>query len=197
LQLHRPIVLASQSPRRKEILTRLGLPFRVQPAHIDETQRSGEQPWDYVVRLAEEKARAIAIQQVEGAAVLGADTTVAIDDLALEKPLHAEDNARMLRLLSGREHTVYTGVALVLVPELEVHVLKVATCVRFRALSERTIAAYAASREGADKAGGYGIQDLGAALVAEIRGSYTNVVGLPASDTVALLEASGVLGEWP
>jgi septum formation protein len=196
VRLARPLVLASQSPRRLEILERLGLTFRVQPAHIDETRLSGEAPRAYVTRLAEAKARAIAVGAGH-AAVLGADTTVAIDDAVLEKPRDADENARMLAQLSGREHTVYTAVALVCGPELEARVISVATRVRFRALGPATIAGYVQSGEGRDKAGGYGIQELGAALVAEVHGSYSNVVGLPAAETVELLEAAGVLEVWP
>lgn len=193
----RPLVLASASPRRREILTRLGLAFEVAPADLVETHLPGEAPEAYVTRLAEEKARAVATRLQRPVAVLGADTTVMLDGAVLNKPVDLADSERMLRALSGREHVVYTGVSVVLVPEAETRTLCVATRVRFRALPETTIARYVASGEGLDKAGAYGIQDLGAALVASIDGSYPNVVGLPAAETITLLESLGVLAEWP
>jgi septum formation protein len=154
-------------------------------------------PASYVARLALEKARAVAFLQREQCAVLGADTTVVIDDDVLEKPRDLEDSERMLRKLSGREHHVHTGVALVLCPEQSVHTCLVTTRVRFRVLPASTLEAYAASGEGLDKAGSYGIQELGQALVSEIHGSYSNVVGLPAAETVELLLKAGVLRAWP
>lgn len=198
MTLTRPLVLASASPRRREILTRLGLTFSVHAADLDETQQEGESPVAYVARLAEEKARAIArLCGQEPRAVLGADTTVVLDDEVLNKPLDAADSERMLRALRGREHTVHTAVALLLWPEDQLRVITVSTRVRFRAFSDATLRGYVASGEGRDKAGSYGIQDLGAALVSELAGSYTNVVGLPAAQTIELLEALGLLGAWP
>ena len=195
----RPLILASQSPRRRELLTRLGLAFEVAPADLDETRRATESPEAYVVRLAEEKARAIASRVAASPphAVLGADTTVVLDGAVLNKPADLGESERMLRALSGRTHVVHTGVALVLAPEQAVRTVVVATRVTFRVLPEATITRYVASGEGLDKAGAYGIQDLGAALVHTIDGSYTNVVGLPAAETVTLLEDAGVLAEWP
>lgn len=196
--LTRPLVLASASPRRREILARLGLVFTVQAADLDETQLPGESPAAYVARLAEQKARAVArLSGPEPCAVLGADTTVVLDQEVLNKPLDLADSERMLRALRGREHTVYTAVAAVLWPEQQQRVVTVSTRVRFRAFSDVTLRAYAASGEGMDKAGSYGIQDLGAALVSELEGSYTNVVGLPAAQTIELLEGLGLLGAWP
>lgn len=196
--LTRPLVLASASPRRREILSRLGLVFTVQPADLDETRQRGELPAAYVARLAEEKARAVAPQSDhERRAVLGADTTVVLDEEVLNKPLDAADSERMLRALRGREHTVYTAVAVALWPEAQVRVITASTRVRFRAFSDATLRAYVASGEGLDKAGSYGIQDLGAALVSELFGSYTNVVGLPAAQTIELLEELGLLAAWP
>ena len=193
----RALRLASASPRRREILTKLGLRFDVMPADVDERRLEGEAPSDYVARLALEKARAIAHSQPEPCAVLGADTTVVIDEHVLEKPRDARESKQMLQKLSGREHVVYTGVALVLCPEQTVHTRVVSTRVRFRALDEATIDAYVASGEGMDKAGSYGIQELGQALVSEIHGSYSNVVGLPAAETIELLLAASVLRAWP
>lgn len=193
----RTLVLGSASPRRKEILHKLGLSFSVSVADIDERRLPGELPAAYVARLALEKARAVAARQSAVCAVLGADTTVVIDDDVLEKPRDKDESERMLRKLSGREHVVHTAVALVLCPEASVHSCLVSTRVRFRALSEATLKAYAASGEGLDKAGSYGIQELGQALVSEIRGSYSNVVGLPAAETVELLLGAGVIEAWP
>jgi septum formation protein len=191
------LILASASPRRHEILTRLGLAFRVSPADVDEAQGPGEAPELYVARLAEEKAQTIASGLSGPAAVLGADTTVVIDREVLGKPRDAVDSERMLRLLRGREHAVHTAVALVLCPEREARVVLTTTRVRFRDFSDETLLRYVASGEGRDKAGSYGIQDLGQALVAEIHGSYSNVVGLPAAETIELLEHAGVLAAWP
>jgi septum formation protein len=192
----RPLVLASASPRRREILTRLGLTFEVLATDIDESEWVAEEPRSYVARLAEAKARA-ALPRAQGCAVLGADTTVVLDDKILGKPADLAQSARMLAALRGNEHEVHTGVALVLAPEGRARVITVSTRVRFRDFSDETLRSYVESREGMDKAGSYGIQDLGAALVSEIHGSYSNVVGLPAAETIELLEAEGVLGSWP
>lgn len=193
----RELVLASASPRRREILTKLGLSFRVVPADIDESRLPAEAAFVYVARLALAKARAIASTETTNSVVLGADTTVVIDGQVLEKPRDLADSERMLRALSGREHEVHTAVALVRCPEGVTSATLVTTRVRFRALTEATIRAYAASGEGMDKAGSYGIQELGQALVSELHGSYSNVVGLPAAETVELLLSAGVIRAWP
>jgi septum formation protein len=202
VKLSCPLILASASPRRREILTRLGLAFEVSPADVDESERAGEAPQAYVMRLAETKARAVA-ERRPGSAVLGADTTVVLDGAVLNKPGDLAESERMLRALRGREHVVFTGVAVfcaraqAIAGEAQSKVIHVATRVRFRDFSDATLLAYVASGEGLDKAGAYGIQDLGAALVSEVHGSYSNVVGLPAAETVALLEDLGVLEVWP
>lgn len=198
----RPLVLASQSPRRREILHKLGLSFTLLPVDLDERVLEGEAPDAYVLRLAEAKAREAADQaaakgQAPPFAVLGSDTTVVLDGEVLGKPADLDESERMLRRLSGREHIVHTGVALYLMPEAAAHTVLVSTRVRFRELSESTLRGYVASREGMDKAGSYGIQELGAALVREVHGSYTNVVGLPAAETIELLERAGILEAWP
>jgi septum formation protein len=195
--LTRPLVLASASPRRREILTQLGLTFRVQPADIDETRHEHETPPSYVERLAREKVQAVAERVTHPCALLGADTTVVLDGEVLNKPLDLLDSERMLRALRGREHVVYTAVALLLAPEATLRSQVVSTRVRFRDFGDQTLRGYVASREGMDKAGAYGIQELGAALVREVHGSYSNVVGLPAAETVELLQALGVLELWP
>ncbi len=193
------IVLASASPRRRDILEKLGLTFEVQPSDVDETQHTGEDPRAYVLRLAEAKARAcqVVCASHEQAVVLGSDTTVVLDEVVLGKPTDLAESERMLRALRGREHVVHTGVAVLLLPQAELRITAVSTRVRFRAFSDLTLSRYVASREGMDKAGSYGIQELGAGLVAEVSGSYSNVVGLPAAETLELLEQIGALSEWP
>jgi septum formation protein len=196
VKLARPLILASASPRRREILARLGLVFEVAPSDIDETRRVGEDPLVYVARLAEGKARAAQVSS-GNAAVIGSDTTVVLAGEVLNKPRDLAESERMLRALRGQEHWVHTGVCVVLLPEAKATVITVSTRVRFRHFSDTTLAGYVASREGMDKAGSYGIQDLGAALVSEVYGSYSSVVGLPAAETLELLERVGVLEVWP
>lgn len=193
------LVLASASPRRREILGKLGLTFDVMPSDIDESERPGETPHAYVTRLAEEKARACSVtsERGESIVVLGSDTTVVLDGVVLSKPLDLADSERMLRALRGREHIVHTAVAAWVLPAQRAQSVTVSTRVRFRAFSDATLMRYVESREGMDKAGSYGIQELGAGLVAEVFGSYSNVVGLPAAETLELLEAVGALLEWP
>ncbi len=169
------LVLASQSPRRAEILRQAGIPFTVRSAAVDETPIEGELPEDYVRRLAEWKAMAIEASAAE--IVLGADTTVVIDGQMLGKPADAADARRMIELLAGRRHEVLTGIC------LRRGDRKVcdwaATQVWFAAMSEAEIDAYAASGEPLDKAGGYAIQGLASKYVERINGCYFNVVGLP------------------
>ena len=186
------LLLASRSPRRAELLRTLGVAFRVIDVEVDETTRVGEAPVDYVRRLARDKA--VAGQAVAGDAslpVLAADTTVVLDGAILGKPLDDADARAMLARLAGRTHEVLTGVA-VIDARGWLDDAVVATRVSFRALSPAEIAAYVASGEPADKAGAYGIQGLGGALVERIDGSYSNVVGLPLVETLALLDAAGV-----
>ncbi|MHA7817729.1 MAG: Maf family protein [Pseudohaliea sp.] len=182
-----PLVLASQSPRRRELLALLGLPFRVQPAAVDETPRAGESPDAYVARTAADKARAVG-----GAAVLAADTAVVLDHTILGKPQDREDAAAMLRRLSGRAHSVLTAVALRR-GDRE-WALTVRTVVTFDRLDAARIDAYLATDEPWDKAGAYGIQGLAGAFVRSLDGSYSSVVGLPLVETRELLLAAGLLG---
>jgi len=182
------LVLASASPRRAELIRRLdpeavGLRVRVRPADIDETPMADEPSSAYVARMARTKATAVADGD---ALVLGADTIVVLDGAILAKPADAAENEAMIDRLSGRTHQVTTAVALARSGEL-LEELAVTTDVRFRALADGEAARYAATGEGLDKAGGYGIQGIGAALVAAIAGSYTNVVGLPLGETLELL----------
>jgi septum formation protein len=193
----RTLILASASPRRRELLHKLGLRFEVRAADLLEEQLPGEAPEHYVVRLAREKAQAVSSHYADARAVLGADTTVVLDGEVLNKPRDLLESERMLRALRGREHVVYTGVALALEPEGKVDSIVVGTRVRFRDFDDATLHGYVASREGMDKAGSYGIQELGAALVSAVYGSYSNVVGLPAAETIELLQRAAVLESWP
>ena len=182
-------ILASASPRRRALLTSAGVSFTVIPADTDETWLPGELPRAYVLRVARAKASAVAAHYSEslksGARVLAADTTVALDDRVLGKPVDAQHAAAMLGDLSGREHHVHTAVVL-RDGRRETHRI-VTTRVRFRKLSLGDIQRYIDTGEPFDKAGGYGIQGEGGALVEVVHGSYTNVVGLPLVETLRLL----------
>ena len=217
------LILASSSPRRRELLAQASLEFAVRPAHINEDTRPGEDPTAYVMRLAREKAEAVfkemalsedeaAVQGLkpgtsfsgtcgttevapcyktgqglDGLVVLGADTTVTIDGHILGKPEDAADAARMLRMLSGRTHSVITGVALATAVGTEV--ASEVTAVRFVALSDEEIAEYVATGEPMDKAGAYGIQGRAAKWIPRIEGCYFNVVGLPLALVSTMLES--------
>lgn len=185
------LLLASRSPRRAELLTTLGVGFAVVDVEVDEAVLGDEAPAAYVARLAAAKAAAGRRNATLPLPVLAADTTVVCADEILGKPGDRAEGLRMLRLLSGRWHAVYTGVALRDV-EGRLHAATVQTRVCFRELTTAEIDAYWASGEPADKAGAYGIQGLGGALIERIEGSYSNVVGLPLAETLALLEAAGV-----
>ncbi len=171
-----PLILASASPRRAELLRNAGISFKVEPAHVPEQAMPGEQPLAYVQRLARDKARAIFARHSDSV-VLGADTIVVADEHLLEKPRDDADATRMLRLLSGRAHQVITGVCL-LAPGLEQTEAEI-TEVRFSPLTDAEIGAYVATREPIDKAGAYAIQGLASRWVERIAGCYFNVVGLP------------------
>jgi septum formation protein len=179
-----PLTLASSSPRRRQLLEMLGIPIRVAPSHIPEVRRPVETPMDYVERLAREKA-----MSVPGALVLGADTTVVARDEMLEKPLDPADALRMLRKLQGRTHQVVTSVALV--ADETVHQATDVTNVVFRRLDDAFLEAYVATGEPMDKAGAYGIQGYGAALVERIDGDFFSVMGLPIRLVLDLLERAG------
>jgi len=191
------LVLASASPRRRELLTQVGYRFQVHPAHIPEDPLPGEDPIVYVTRLAREKAEAVFRELTtsspkpekneQSIVVLGADTTVTLDNAILGKPEDAADAARILRLLSGRTHRVITGVALVTAKGAEV--AAEATAVRFLALSDRDIAEYIATGEPMDKAGAYAIQGRAARWIPRIEGCYFNVMGLPLSLVCSLLDS--------
>lgn len=178
------LILASASPRRRELLTMLGIPFEVRPSHIAEVRGDGEAPRAYAERLAREKALSI-----PGALVLGADTTVLLGDTLLEKPVDQGDALRMLRLLQGKTHQVISAVALVAnsVPHQATDV----TAVTFRQADDDFLRAYIATGEPMDKAGAYGIQGYGAALVERIEGDFFGVMGLPVRLVLQLLERVG------
>ena len=181
------LVLASASPRRRELLAQAGFQFEVRPAHIPEDPHPGEDPIAYVTRLARQKAEAVYAQFANPeAVVLGADTTVTLDNHILGKPENQEDAARMLRLLSGRTHRVITGVAIVSATRTQV--AAEVTAVQFLTLSEQEIASYIATGEPNDKAGAYAIQGFAARWIPRIEGCYFNVVGLPISLVSSLLE---------
>ncbi|WP_018232101.1 Maf family protein [Thioalkalivibrio thiocyanodenitrificans] len=184
------LILASSSPRRRELLEQIGVSYRVYPVDVDETPLDGEAPEDFAQRMALEKARAGWRAQSGGQPVLGADTVVSLDGAILGKPVDRDDAMDTLGRLSGRTHRVFSAVALVH-GEREAVRLSV-TRVRFRTLAPREIGVYWDSGEPADKAGAYGIQGLGALFVEHLEGSYTGVVGLPLYETGQLLEAFGV-----
>ena len=186
------IVLASQSPRRRELLTLIGIPHEVMPADLDETRRGGESPASYVERLAREKASTVARRE-PGALVIGADTTVVLDGDIFEKPLGPADAARMLRRLSGRTHTVFTGLAVRRQHEPLAIDEGVASDVTFKPLDDAVIEEYLSRVYTLDKAGGYAIQEHGDLIIAGYRGSYSNIVGLPLETTKQILTRVGLV----
>lgn len=187
------LVLASGSPRRRELLCWLGVPFVVDVADVDERPRAGETSADLVARLAFAKAAAVA-ERCSGDWVLGADTTVDLDGVTLSKPADRDDAVRMLASLGGREHRVFTGFALLAPGGVPRAADVVESRVRFRPLSAAAIAAYVATGEPDDKAGAYAIQGRGAALIDAVEGSFTNVMGLPLGAVERALRGAGLLG---
>jgi septum formation protein len=182
--LPEPLILASSSPRRRQLLEMLGIPLTVNPSHIPEERAPGEAPIAYAERLAREKARS-----VPGRLVLGADTTVLLGQTLLEKPRDADDALRMLQLLQGRTHEVVTAIALV--ADGKVRQATDVTRVSFRPAKDELLRAYVATGEPMDKAGAYGIQGYGAALVDRVEGDFFSVMGLPVRLVLELLEAAG------
>ena len=194
------LILASASPRRRELLAQPGYTFTVEHANIDESQRPDESPQHYVRRLAEEKARVVYKKYISGAPfiersemsgkedliVLGADTTVVLDNEILGKPVDAADAKRMLRALSGRTHQVLTGIAAATRAGATSAVES--TGVTFSEIPEAELDAYCATPEPLDKAGAYGIQGYAARWIPYIHGDYFNVMGLPIAQTVRLIE---------
>ena len=190
LQSRSPLVcLASVSPRRRELLTQIGVSHTVVGADIDESVKPGEAPRDYVLRMARQKALTVR-ERGESLPVLAADTTVVLDNTIYGKPRDRADGMAMLGRLSGRTHEVLTAVALVNSNEVTVR-LSVST-VRFRGLSPEECAAYWDTGEPRDKAGGYAIQGAAAVFIEALSGSYSGVMGLPLFETGELLRAAGV-----
>jgi len=187
------IILASQSPRRRELLTLVGIPHVVRPADIDEQVWPGEQPVPHCERLARGKAAVLAAADPE-AVVIGADTIVVLDGDILGKPRDVADAEAMLARLAGRTHTVFTAMAVARGPHVVSAVEEVA--VTFRALSAEEIRGYVATGEPMDKAGAYGIQGFGATIVERIEGDFFSVMGLGLRRVVALLAAQGVHYEF-
>jgi septum formation protein len=182
-----PVVLASQSPRRRQLLSLIGIEHDVRPANIDESYFAGEQPRVHALRLARGKAEAIA---ASGAVTIGSDTIVVVDGEVLGKPSDGAEAARMLRRLSGRAHTVITAVAVRWRDRLVADAEEVT--VTFRELTDAEIAAYIATGEPMDKAGAYGIQGYGATIVERVNGDYFAVMGLPLNRLTRLLESLGL-----
>ena len=178
------LILASASPRRRDLLHQIGLPHTVVPAHIDETRMPAEPPQDYVRRLALEKARSVHAVHPE-ATILGADTTVVLGEAVLNKPVDLADAGRMLRALAGRTHHVHTGIAFVNRDDEQAHVET--TAVTLTPMHEDDLAMYLNTGDSLDKAGAYGIQGYAGRWVTRIEGDFFNVVGLPLAATVRLL----------
>jgi septum formation protein len=191
------LVLASASPRRRELLTQAGFRFDVAPADIPEVQAEDEDPIGFATRLARQKAASVFAERSSAHArgdqpllVLGADTIVVLDDCVLGKPVSPADATRMLRLLSGRTHAVITGVSLV--GDGIEDVAAAVTYVSFQTLSAAEIDAYVATGEPLDKAGAYGVQGYAARWIPHIQGCYFNVVGLPISLVASMMEGAQV-----
>jgi septum formation protein len=185
------LILASESPRRRELLARAGVAVEVIPADIPERELPGEKPGDFAVRLATEKALAVArrVGPVPRRRVLGADTIVVVGDAILGKPRDALHAERLLARLVGRSHEVITAVALAVSDTLEVRTTAVASRVTMRQASAAELRAYVATGEPLDKAGAYAIQGGGRRFIRELEGSESNVIGLPVEETLALLAA--------
>ena len=186
------IILASQSPRRKELLEQMGLELDIRPAHIDETIPDAFSPEEAVRYLAENKAAALT-RECPQAWVISADTIVVLGNQILGKPRSREHAVEMITALAGQDHHVFTGFSVACAASNTVRTQVVDTRVRFKSLTPAQIQWYADTDEPYDKAGGYGIQGIGAFLVREIQGSYSNVVGLPMCELMEMLIALNVL----
>jgi len=188
----KPLVLASASPRRRELLESIGLEFHIETAQVDESPAGGESPSDFVLRLSKEKAEAVT-HRYPGLWVLAADTIVVVDGDILGKPENMAAASNMLQRLSGRVHEVWTGFCLRHHENSVLAQKAVRTEVRFADLSDALCDAYVKTGEPLDKAGAYGIQGKGACLVEAVNGSYTNVVGLPLAEVVQDLLKHGII----
>lgn len=184
------LILASSSPRRKELLEQVGFQFEVIPNKVDENMKNGENPVDHVLRLAEEKALDVA-NGLKNSWVIGADTIVLVDGEILGKPDGKQDAYRMLMKLSGKDHKVITGFCILDTDTKKTISEYVETIVTVKELTEEEIESYIETKEPFDKAGSYAIQGIGSFMVREIKGSYTNVVGLPVCEVVECLRRVG------
>lgn len=187
------LILASSSPRRAEILANAGLPFSVLSSAVDESPNPGETPAALVQRLANAKADLVTARAVGPAIVVGADTVVVLDDKILGKPRSSDEARHMLQQLSGRTHSVLTGVAMVRLPDGERRQFTESTLVHFRPVTQEEISSYLATEEPHDKAGAYAIQGQAGRYIPRIEGCYFNVVGLPLSRVLTELHSLG----WP
>ena len=193
-----PIILASASPRRSEILSSLGVAFDVQPSGANEKDLGIEDHLEFVRAAAIAKLESVlAGNERRGAYVLAADTIVCVEGQRLGKPADNADAVRMLRLLAGRDHVVRTAIALGRVGEGVLECRVVETRVWFRQASRDELERYVAAGESHDKAGAYGVQGLASGFVTRLDGSYTNVVGLPAAEVIDLLVDHSALDQWP
>jgi septum formation protein len=195
MQEDQRLVLASGSPRRRDLLERLGLHFDVAPPDVDESVRAGEDSRTYVLRLAQAKADQIARARPR-TLVLAADTAVVLEGEILGKPAGTDDARAMLRRLSGRIHLVLTAVAIAGEVQQSLPPIVVETRVKFRAISDDEIGWYVGTGEPFDKAGGYGIQGIGGAFASAIDGSASNVIGLPLAETIELLSLARFVFPW-
>jgi septum formation protein len=188
--MHAPFILASSSPRRQELLKKIGLDFKVIPSDIDEKPIEGESPLDHAIRLSREKTLAVSLEN-PGAWVLGADTIVVIDEEILGKPRTPEEAKAMLLRLSGRRHKVITGFSIAKGRAESIVSGSVESFVVFRKVAEDEANWYVKSREPYDKSGGYAVQGKSALFIREVHGSYTNVIGLPVCEVVEALKDAG------
>ena len=184
-------ILASASPRRRELLTSIGLDFDVEPSHVPEEHQPSEAPETYVARLSRDKANAVAAKH-PSQWVIAADTTVLLRDRLLEKPADKADAVRMLSLIAGQTHIVYTGVTLQNLDRQYRETRVAESEVRMLPLSPREVEWYVATGEPLDKAGAYAVQGIGAMFIESIHGSYTNVVGLPLAMLFQMMRKAGI-----
>jgi septum formation protein len=192
IHLSAPFILASLSPRREELLRSAGLQFKIIPAHVNEEYLQGENPREHVRRLSQDKAMVIA-RKNPSSLVLGADTIVVIDGLILGKPKNKKQAREMLERLSDREHKVFTGFTLAHIATKVYKTKVISSTVRFKKISPEEMQWYVNCDEPYDKAGGYAVQGKGACFIKSIRGSYTNVIGLPLCEVLEELQNLKVL----
>ena len=191
---NKPMILASSSPRRRELLNQIGVDFRIIVADIDETIREGECARDYVCRMAREKALEVHRQDSVTVPVMGADTTVVVNGSILGKPVDREDAIRLLESLSARTHEVWSAVALLIPGGKMLECLNI-TRVTFSELDRTWIESYCDSGDPMDKAGAYGVQGMAAQKISHLEGSYSGVMGLPLHETAEILQEAGILSD--